>query len=733
MQNHRLTFTRSGPRPGPLARGVSAVAGGAARRPKLTIALWLALITACVVVGAQVGTRMLSDAASGTGQSAKAQSRLSAAGLQAPAVENVLVRSPSPTMTMRAATELQRQARALPSVASVRGPARTPALSRAGGRTALVQVQLRGDPDNADEHVAPLQAVVARVARVQPDVRLQEAGDASGGHAINQVIDTDLHHAELISLPITLLILLVAFGALVAAVVPLLLGLTSVAGALGALGLVSHLVPAGGATASVVVLIGLAVGVDYSLFYIRREREERRAGRDADAALIAATASVGRAIVVAAMTVIVGLAGLLFTGLGVFTSMALGAIIVVAIAALGSVTVLPAVLALLGDRIDRGRLWRRRRRGHGRKARPGAWERIATAITARPRAALLVTAAVLGALALPVLGMRTADPGEHDLSAHNPVLVAEQAIERAFPGAPDDAQLVVAGHDLGRPAAQRALRALGQRAEAVTRGRGAVGIQVSRDGETALLSVPFADRGLAPEAATVAALRNRVDPTLAETLPGSTVQVTGDAAENVDFSGRLDTATPIVIALVLGLAFVLLVAAFGSPRLAAGVIGLNLLSVGAAFGILVEVFQHGVGQSVLGFTSDGAIVEWLPLFAFVVLFGLSMDYTVLILERVREARADGADARTAAVQALGATAGTVTSAAAVMVGVFAIFATLNLLEFKQLGFGLAIAILLDATIVRAVALPAVVTVLGGRAAAPRAARFRRPIEETALR
>ncbi len=167
---------------------------------------------------------------------------------------------------------------------------------------------------------------------------------------------------------------------------------------------------------------------------------------------------------------------------------------------------------------------------------------------------------------------------------------------------------------------------------------------------------------------------------------------------------------------MLALAFVLLVGAFGSPALAAAVIGLNLLSVGASFGILVEVFQHGVGQSLLGFTSDGAIVEWLPLFAFVLLFGLSMDYTVLILERVHEERDRGADARTAAVRALGATAGTVTSAAAVMVGVFSVFATVGLLEFKQLGFGLAVAILLDATIVRAVALPAAITLLGRRGA-----------------
>ncbi len=706
-------------------------AGAAARRPRITIALWLALIVGCVVIGAQVGTRALSNAASGTGESAHAQARLSAAGLQPPAVENVLVRSRSPETTTRIMRALEVRAQALPSVASVRGPERAPALSRAGGRTQLVEVQLRGDPANADEHVAGLQRVVAGIAHRAPGVTIQEAGPASGSHAINQVVDHDLHHAELVSLPITLLILLVAFGALVAAVVPLLLGLTSVAGALGALGLVSQIAPNGSATASVVVLIGLAVGVDYSLFYIRREREERRAGRDADGALTAATASVGRAIVVAAMTVMIGLAGLLFTGLGVFTSMALGAILVVAIAALGSVTVLPAVLALLGDCVDRGRLWGRRRRGN--RSRSGVWHAIAVRVTARPRASLLVTVCLLGGLALPVLGMRTADPGEHDLPAGNPVLVAEHAIERAFPGAPADAALVVTGQNLHRAHAYSELRALGRRAEAVTGGHGAVSVTVSRDGRTALVSVPFADRGLVSAGRTVARLRDGVDRSLVGTLPGARVQLTGDAAGNADFSGRLSTMTPIVIALVLGLAFLLLVLAFGSPSLAVGVIGLNLLSVGASFGILVAVFQHGLGQSLLGFTSDGAIVEWLPLFAFVVLFGLSMDYTVLILERVREARRQGADARSAAIEALGATAGTVTSAAAVMVGVFAIFATLRLLEFKQLGFGLAIAILLDATIVRAVALPAVVTLLGGRTVSRREAPFPRTVEQTALR
>ena len=697
---------------GRLARAVSSVSGASARHPKTMVALWLILIAGCIFAGAAAGTRTLSHSGSGTGESSKADAALSTAHLRSPATESVLVRSGNARTTGAAVAALELRARRVPTVASVQGPREAPELSRAGGRLQLVQVQLRGDPDHGSDHVAPLLQVVSSVGRAHPAATLQEAGDASGSRAVNQVVNNDLSHAELVSLPITLVILIVAFGALVAAVVPLMLGLTSVAGALGAMGVISQIAPEGQPTASVVVLIGLAVGVDYSLFYVRREREERRAGRGSEAALTAATASVGRAIVVAALTVMVGLAGLTFTGLGVFTSMALGAILVVAIAAIGSVTVLPAVLALLGDRVERGRLWPRRRRRAADA--PGMWQRVLTGITARPRASLLATVAVLGALSVPVLGMRTGDPGVRDLPVNNTVRVAERAIDAAFPGTPTAAELVVTGPGLGGRAALHAMHDLGVRAERVTGGHGSVSVHVARGGSTAVVSVPFPNLALPAQQQVVNTLRQTVDRTLA--LPGTTVRLSGSAAGNADFSGRLSSITPLVIAGVLGLAFLLLVAAFGSPALAASVIGLNLLSVGASFGILVEVFQHGVGQSLLGFTSDGAIVEWLPLFAFVLLFGLSMDYTVLILERVGEERRRGADARSAAVRGLGATAGTVTSAAAVMIGVFSIFATLRLLEFKQLGFGLAVAILLDATIVRAVALPAAITLLGRRTA-----------------
>jgi RND superfamily putative drug exporter len=349
-----------------------------------------------------------------------------------------------------------------------------------------------------------------------------------------------------------------------------------------------------------------------------------------------------------------------------------------------------------------------------RRGPSGLWARIAGAVTGHPRASLITSVCVLGALAVPVLSMRTADPRETDLPANTPVLVAEHAIEHAFPGSPITAHLVVTGRHLDAPSAVAGLRALGQRAITVTHGRGDIRLQVAHDGNTAVLSVPLPNRGVTDTGKTVAALRQHVDPLAPRLVAGTRAQMTGDAAANLDVTNRLSQVTPIVIGFVLALAFVLLVAAFRSPLLAASVIALNLLSVGAAFGAVVAVFQHHWAESLLGFQSNGAIVMWLPLFAFVVLFGLSMDYTVLMLERVREARRGGADARTAASQALTSTGGTVTSAALVMIAVFAVFATLRLLEFKQLGVGLAAAIALDATIVRGVALPAVVTLLGER-------------------
>jgi uncharacterized membrane protein YdfJ with MMPL/SSD domain len=599
----------------------------------------------------------------------------------------VLLRADRAAATETAATDLQRRLKGLADVKAVHAE-----LQRDQGRTRLVQITLRGDPEDAADHVDGVVDAVAAVAAAHRDVRVQAAGMGTTDKAIGEVVTRELRTAELISLPITLVILFLAFGALVAAAVPLMLGLTSVIAAMGGMALISQLTPMDEATSSLVVLLGLAVGVDYSLFYIRREREERRAGRDEHAALNATAATVGRAIVVSGLTVIAGLAGLLLTGLTLFVSMALATMLVVAIAVVGSLTVLPATLALLGDRVDRGRL-PFMPRGRGR-----AWTAVAGVVTRRPRTSLAVAAAALLALAAPLLGLKTSGTIP-SLPAEEPAMVAARDIERAFPGAPGTAALVVQG--------EADLDALGRDALAVTGGRGAV--ETARRGSTALVTVPMA----ADDTAIIERLR--------EQLPDD-VLVTGETAAKLDFAERLKTATPLVIAFVLALALVLLLASFRSLPLALSVIGLNLLSVGAAYGVLTAIFQNTWAENLLGFTSHGAIVDWVPLNTFVILFGLSMDYTILVLERIREARRHGRSPRAAAAEGVSATAGAITSAAVVMVAIFAIFPTLPLIEMKMMGVGLAIGVLVDATLVRGIALPAAVTLLGERGIKARRAR-----------
>jgi uncharacterized membrane protein YdfJ with MMPL/SSD domain len=704
---------------GTLARVVQRAARSSARRPKTVIALWLALVVACIAGGSATGSRMLSNSASNVGPSARAYTTLHHAGLVPAETEDILIRSANAHRTAVATGAFAARARRLHVVSSVRTPARTPSLSTDGGRTALTVVTLRGDPGDADSHVVPLINLVSRMRSHLPGVTLEEVGDASGDHAVSGLISKGLARAEMLSLPITLLILVLAFGALVAASVPLLLGITSVAAASGALGAVSHLVPESSSTSTVVLLVGLAVGVDYSLFAIRRWRAERGAGADAAAALDATTATVGRAIVVAGATVIIGLAGLLFSGMSVFTSIALGAIIVVAISVLGSLTVLPAVVSLLGDRLDRGHIGLRRRASRAaRDPHAGAWGRFADGVTGHPRTALAIALAAVVALSIPALSLHTAADGENALPAHIPAVVATKAVERAFPGADDTATLVVTGHALGDGSSRAALEHLGARGRTIVGGHGPVGVRVSRSGAVAAISIPVPSTTLRQTTTNVERLRSTLQPMTTRTLPGAHAALTGDDAENVDFTHQLSHVTPLVIGFVLVLAFGLLVLSFGSPWLALAVMGLNLLSVGAGFGALVLVFQHHWAQSLLGFTSDGAIVNWLPLFAFVLLFGLSMDYTVLVLERAAEARRRGLGAREAAREALAATGQTISSAALIMVAVFAVFATLPLVDFKEMGIGLATAIALDATIVRGIALPAVLTLLGDRGIRP---------------
>ncbi len=704
----------------PLARLVRRVAAASAARPKTVIALWLAAVAALALLGGAAGTQKLSSAGSMLGESAHAQRLVDAAGLTPPPTESLLIRAADPKAAAAAARQLAGKLAALPQVRSVSPPAQAP--SARGGRALLLTAALTGDSDQAAETVVPVERAVAAVrAQLGPQVTIGQAGEGSVSRALAESSGSALRTTEFLSLPIALVILLVTFGALVAALVPIFLGVTAVAAASGIVALLSPLVPVADATMSVVILVGLAVGIDYSLFCIRREREERAAGRGPADAIAVTMATVGRAVLVAAVTVMMALAGMLFTGSGVFTSMATGAIVVVAVALAGAMTVLPAMLTVLGDRLDAGRLAtllaaiRPRRAGAARPApQAGRWARFAASVTRRPVAGLAGSVLVLVLLALPALGMRTADTTLNDLPPGVPQKAVLAAVERDFPGGPAPAELVVSGRDLRDPAARQELERAGTEVMRRTGGNGSVSTRVSKDGRTAVVLVPAPIAGAARTTSAARELRTAAREVVPAALPGARVLVTGPAASSADFAARLAERTPVVIGFVLALAFLLLLAAFGSARLAAVVIALNALSVGAAYGVLVAVFQHTWAQSLLGFSSSGAIVSWLPLFAFTILFGLSIDYTIIVLERIREHRLAGASARDAAAAGVVATAGTVTGAAAVMVAVFAMFATMSMLEIKQMGVGLAAAVLLDATIVRGIALPAAVSLLGDR-------------------
>jgi RND superfamily putative drug exporter len=578
------------------------------------------------------------------------------------------------------------------------------------GRSALVSLQL-ATTGNVDRVLA----ATAATARRFPSLRVEEFGDASGQKALNKSLGQDFSRAEKLSFPITLLILVLAFGALVAAGLPMLLGLTAVGGTLGLIAVVSQLLPMDGAIGSVVLLIGLAVGVDYSLFYLRREREERAAGADDQAALRAAAATSGRAIMVSGLTVIAAMAGMFFAGSKVFTSFAVGTIMVVAVAMVGSLTVLPAMLSALGSRVDKGRipLLHRLRRSAADDSR--LWGLVLRPVMRWPRITTVLAASALIALTLPVLNMHTALPGASELPRDIPIVQTYDRIQAAFPGGSEPAYVGVQARDVRAPAVKHGIAELISRAGETPGLMQPITVQRSKDQRAATISIALAGSGTdARSDAALTRLRALIPATVGA-VAGVQAGVTGQTAGTVDFDATMNSHLAIVFAFVLGMAFLLLLFTFRSIVIPIQAIVLNLLSVGAAYGLLVLVFQDGVGHQLLGFNGTSEITSWLPLFLFVVLFGLSMDYHVFILSRVREAVDRGMPAREAAIQAVRGTAGVVTSAALVMVGVFAVFGTLRMIEFKQMGVGLAAAILIDATMIRGVLLPATLALLGERA------------------
>jgi uncharacterized membrane protein YdfJ with MMPL/SSD domain len=697
---------------------VAARAGSwSAAHRKTAIFGWLALVVAAVVLGGAVGTRHISTDTDGTGESGRAQQVLHDKFPQ-PASEQVLVQSR--TLSVRdpgfqaALRDVTRRLSTLSSVQSVRSPlsaANHGEISR-DGHSALVAFQIRGKSSDADKRIGPSLATTAAAQRAHPGMRIEQAGDASANKALNKSFSDDFAKARTLSLPITLLILLLAFGALVAAAIPVLLAITGVGATLGIVAAASHLAAVDPSVSEVVLLIGMAVGVDYSLFYMRREREERAAGRDEQAALRAAAATSGRSVLVSGITVVTAMAGMYLAGDKVFASMATGTILVVAVAVVGSLTVLPAMLSKLGDKVMKGGvpfIARRRERG----GEPRVWSAIVDRVLRRPWTAALVAGGLVLGLVVPAFGLHTSVPGLQGLPEGLPIVKTLNRIERAFPGGPLPAAVVIEAKDVNAPRVQSAIRRLEQRALATGQMHEPFKVDVNSGHDVAVVSVPLSGQGTdAASYRALAALRGDVVPATVGQLPGIKAQVGGTTAGSKDFNDSMKSHLPLVFGFVLTMAFLLLLVTFRSIVIPLTAIVLNLLSVGGAYGVLVLVFQHSWAQGLLGFKSTGAITSWLPLFLFVVLFGLSMDYHVFILSRIREARDNGMRTDDAIAHGIKSTAGPVTSAAIVMVAVFAILGALGALEFKQMGVGLAAAILIDATLIRAVLLPAAMKLLG---------------------
>jgi RND superfamily putative drug exporter len=582
----------------------------------------------------------------------------------------------------------------------------------ADGRSVLVRFEIAGDDTEVEDRVGPALSAVGEAQAANPDFTVGESGDASINKQINDSISDDFKQALFTSLPITLLILLIAFGAVVAASVPLLLAITAVVATIGLMGPISQINGVDSSINEVILLIGLAVGVDYSMFYLRREREERESGRSESASLEAAAATSGRAVMISGLTVMIAMAGMYLAGASTFQSFATGTILVVAVAVVGSLTVLPATLAWLGDRIEKGGV--PFIKDHPWNAGESAlWSRVLNPVLRHPVVSILAAGGLLVFLAIPAFRLHTANPGVESLPQDLSVIKTYNRMQDAFPGGPIPAIVAVSADDVTSPEVKQAIADLRNQASASPDFQQPITTDVSSDRTVAQVSIPLAGDGDDSESTNaLAELRDTIIPATIGAVPGASADVTGYTADSVDFTDTLKSHAPLVFGFVLVAAFILLLFTFRSIVIPFKAIVLNLLSVGAAYGILVWIFQEGHLESVLDFESNGAIVSWMPIFLFVVLFGLSMDYHVFILTRIREAFDRGMPSDDAVSHGIKTTAGVVTSAAVVMISVFAIFATLSLVIFKQLGVGLAMAVLIDATIIRAVLLPATMKLLG---------------------
>ncbi|MBA8950242.1 MMPL family transporter [Actinomadura namibiensis] len=705
-----------------------------AGHPWRAIAGWFLFVALCLGLGIAIGGNPATTEDFRIGEAGRAEALATEGGLQQRPVERVLITAKAGpldrTAADAAARDVVQRMRTLPEVRSVAAP-----VPSADGTAVRVDITMNGVELDGKRHVEPLRAQTDRVQAAHPGLRVEETGSPSISKGLDALRSDDLARTEMIALPVTLVTLLVVFGSVALAVVPLLLALSSIVAAIGLSMLASHVFPDAGVGTNVILLIGLAVGVDYTLFYLKREREERArsGGRlDSRALVELAAATSGRAVVLSGIAVAVSSATLYLADDVIFSSIATGAIVVSLVAVLSSLTILPALLATLGRRAERRAARRAARKAAGaapaprsggapwrRRAKDGGGGRLTRALlglTSR-HPVIMLSAATLFMLALsaPLLSLNLTDMGKDSHPRAVPAMRTYDRLNAAFPELKATHQVVVRADAARADEVTAALRDLGARLKDDPRLAGTALLRTSPDRRTSMLELPVPHYAFTGQArSSLRGLRAEHARAITGRIAGAEVAVTGDVARYADYPEHQKGKLPLVIAGLLVVTLVVTVGAFRS--LVLGLVGvvLNLLSAAAALGLVVLAFQNTWAEGLLDFTSTGSIGSRVPLFLLVILFGLSMDYQVFVLSRVQEAVLAGASTRQAVLDGIGRSAGVVTSAAFVMVTVFASFVSLHLMEMKQMGFALAVAVLLDAVIIRVMILPALLLLLGER-------------------
>ncbi|QDQ14161.1 MMPL family transporter [Streptomyces spectabilis] len=697
------------------------VARWSALHPWRAILGWFVFVALCLVAGSAAGMNSATSADFRVGEAGRAEAMASEGDLQIKSLEQILISGrngkPDEPAADAAVRDVTRRMKALPEVDEVGAPVRAK-----NGEVIRVPVTLKGPEQEAREIVVPLQELTEKLKKAHPDVVVEETGAASVSKGVDDQRDEDLAFSEAITLPITLITLALVFGSLLMVGVPLLLAVTSIAATMGLAMLASHLLPDTGVGLSMILLIGMAVGVDYTLFYLKREREERAraGGRLSSEALVeAAAATAGRAIVVSGLAVIVSTAALFLADDVIFDSLATGTILVVAVAVASSVTVLPALLVKLGQRAER-RAAGRRAKGkpvklHEDKEPGRFWNALLAPARKRPALTLGLAVLALVGLSLPALDLKLKDPARDSFSREIPAMRGYDRLLASFPDERLRFQVVARSAPERSGDVVRALRALDRDAAAdpLFAAHDTPRIRTSKDGRISTLDLGARHATYSDEAVrTLDRLRDDYLPATVGKLNGVETAVSGDVPRGVDYVAHQNEKLPLVLGVLLLLTFAMTVYAFRSVVLGLLGIVLNLLSAASALGLLVLVFQGEWAEGLLSFESLHGISSRVPLFLFVILFGLSMDYQVFVVSRIREAALNGVPTRKAVIDGIASSAKVVTSAAIVMVTVFASFVMLHILEMKQMGFVLAVAVLVDAFVIRVMILPAALLLLG---------------------